>query len=450
MRPYRISRRTLLRGAGGIGIALPLLDVMQHERGARAQDDSAKRLVVMYEQSGVVIPEWLPTGSGTDFTLSPTLSVLEPYKDQVVVIDGLPNNAAKSGSGDDHGRGMGTMLTGSPLSGSDNNPSASGISLDQEVANHIGSSTRFKSLEFGVDSGSGHVTNYMSFAGAGQPLPAESNPQNMFDRVFSDFTPADAQGSEPSPDQTLAERQSVLDAAIESYNMMLPRVSSADREKLEAHMNNIREIETRLLSMSSDSQNASVGAGCQVPERPSVGGFRADFQQVAAAQLDLLVMALSCDQTRVCCMQFSREAADPRFTWLGVNVGHHQLSHEDYDSNQSAYTGLASIDRWHAEQFFYLADRMANTQEGDATLLDNTLLLWVNGLTRGNIHNHDNQPIVTAGGGNLGIETGRFLQVPKGSTTNDLYVAILQAFGVDAQTFGDPSFNNVPLGLFYS
>jgi hypothetical protein len=160
--------------------------------------------------------------------------------------------------------------------------------------------------------------------------------------------------------------------------------------------------------------------------------------------MDLLVMALACDLTRVSCMQFSRESADPRFTWLGINEGHHAISHEDYDSNGTVYQQLAAIDRWHAEQFLYLVDRLGNVQEGEATMLNNTVLLWVNGLTRGNWHNHDNQPIVLAGGENLGLNTGQLAQYDRG-TPNDLYVNILNAFGVETDTFGDPNFVSGPL-----
>ena len=441
MKRFRIPRRTVLRGLGGVAIALPWLDVM--EPSAQAQTTTPRRFVVMYEQSGVVLPAWLPSGSGTAFTLSPTLEPLAPYQSRILVVDGLSNDAAKSGPGDDHSKGMGTMLTGRNLQGDENNLSASGISLDQEIANHIGQDTQFKSLEFGVDSGQGHVTNYMSFSGAGSPLPANSDPSDMYGRIFRNFTAPESTDAGPDPDavQRLAEEQSVLDAAADSYEALLPRVSQEDRAKLQAHLDNIRDLERRLTALPESA--GGVSASCENPGDPSLGRG-ASFPDVGRAQMDLLVMALACDLSRVCCMQFSRESADPIFSWLGINQGHHLISHEDYDTNGTVYEQLAAIDRWHAEQFFYLIDRLANLQEGDGTVLDNTVLLWVNGLTRGNWHNHDNQPIVLAGGENLGLATGQLAKYDS-RTTNDLYVNVLNAFGVQTSTFGDQNFVSGPL-----
>jgi Protein of unknown function (DUF1552) len=432
---FRMNRRSLLRGMGSIAVALPLLDVMEPVRSAQAQSTpAAKRFIVMFSQSGTVYDSWLPTGSERSFQLSPILAPLQPFQSDIVVIGGLRNQAGQTGPGDDHSKGMGSILTGtSLLQGS--SLSAGGISLDQEVANAIGGSTKFKSLETGVQAGSGHITNYLSHAGPGQAIPSESDPARVYDRIFG--APLAANAAAPAPSDLLARRKSVLDAVLDSYSSLLPRVSLEDRSKLEAHLDNIRGIEQRLLAVPEAAMACAPGERTTIDAR-----LNDNFPAVARAQIDLVQLAQACDLTRVSTLQFSRESADPRFTWLGLTRGHHAISH-DPDSDATAHDQLVAINRWHAEQFAYLLGKLANTREGEGRQMDNTLVLWVNGLAKGNIHSHAPHPNVLAGRAGGALETGRFLNFSNQTPTNSLYVSVLNALGIPATKFG--AFGEGPL-----
>jgi hypothetical protein len=438
VKAFRVGRRSMLRGLGSIAVALPLLDVMEPTKRAQAQASGAiKRFIVMFSQSGTVYDQWLPSGSERDFQLSPILAPLEAFKSDIVVVGGLRNQAAQSGPGDDHSKGMGTILTGTNLI--DNGTLiAGGISLDQQIANALAGATKFKSIEAGVQAGSGHITSYLTHAGTGQALPAESDPARVYDRIFSDFAPPSADASAPSPSELLARKQSVLDAVLDSYSSLLPRVSSGDRVKLEAHLDNIRGIERRLLAVPD-----AAAVACVSPARTTINARQNDnFPMVGQAQIDLVHLAQACDLTRVSTIQFARESADPRFTWLGIDRGHHAISH-DPDSNVTSREQLVAINRWHAEQFAYLLGKLASTSEGAGRQIDNTLVLWVNGLAKGNIHSHAPQPNVLAGRAGGALETGRFLDIRNQAPTNELYVSVLNAFDIQASSFG--SYGNGPL-----
>jgi hypothetical protein len=441
-----------LRGLGGLGIALPLLDVMEGPRTARAQSAGLRHFIVMYEQSGFIYNAWKPTGSGASFTLTGSLAPLEPHKSKLCVIDGLQNKAGQKSGQDDHQKGMGTMLTGIENTGSSGSTNGGGISVDQVIANQIAGTSKYKSLQFGVQSGQGNVLNYMSWAAANQGLPCESDPARMYSRIFASFTPptGGTTGPDPAAVRLFEQRRSILDAVKASYDSLLTRVSVEDRVKLDAHATAIRSIETRLVVDPSTLPPTTTAAGCMKPAAPTIDTRRNDnFPLIGKLQMDLLLMAHACDLTRVSALQFSRESADPIFTWLsmGITRGHHAISH-DATSNATSQAQLAAIDKWHAEQYAYLVDGMQKLG-----LLDSSLVVWVNGLAAGNVHSHGPtvgnspfpQPIVTAGSAGGRFATGQYLAAARNTNTNAVYVAFLQAAGIDATTFGNPAHANGPM-----
>jgi hypothetical protein len=304
-----------------------------------------------------------------------------------------------------------------------------------------------------VQSGQGKVMNYMSSAGAGQGLPCESDPARMYSRIFASFVPptgGGATGPDPAAIRLFQQRRSILDAVKGSYDSLLPRVSVEDRAKLDAHATAIRAIETRLVVDPGTVPPTTTGAMCTKPAAPTIDVRRNDnFPNIGRLQMDLLLMAHACDLTRVSALQFSRESADPVFSWLnaGITRGHHAISH-DATSNTTSQTQLAAIDKWHAEQYAYLIDGMQ--RQG---LLDSALVVWVNGLAAGNAHSHGPtlgntpfpQPIVTAGGAGGRFATGQYLTAARGTNTNAVYVAFLQAAGIDASTFGNPAHATGPM-----
>jgi hypothetical protein len=444
---FRLGRRAVLRGAGGAAIGLPLLEIMAPRGRARAAAATPpRRFIVFFSPDGTIRPAWQLAAGATEtsFTLSRILAPLAGNQQHVVVLDGISNVAATKGDGDDHMRGMGSMLTGIELlpgttMGGAGTPAglAGGISVDQAIANAIGTGTKFKSLELGVEStGAGTVWGYTSYAGANQPLPPDNSPTSVWNRVFSQLGTGSAEMA-----RLKAERRSVLDAVIQSYAKLNPKLGAADRAKLDAHLSNIRDLETRVAAPDA------VGGSCVQPAMPAAidSKTNANFPALGKLQMDLLVMAMACDLVRVGTVQWERSVGDVRFTWVDPTItrGHHDMSH-DADDNADTQEKLTKINVWYAQQLNYLVEALAGVSEGSGTMLDNTLILWCNELAKGNVHSHSPMPFVLAGHAGGALSTGRFLKynnVPQ----NNLLVSCLNLMGVPATTFGNPAYCTGPL-----
>jgi hypothetical protein len=453
-----LDRRTFLRGLGGVALSLPFLDAMSgcssRGRGAaaaaagstgtqtRAATTIPKRIVIMFSADGTIHPSWVPTGTESSFTLSPILMPLQPHQADIMVLDGITVEAALHGPGDDHQKGMGCMLTGTelldgPFVGGNGGSAgfAGGISIDQQIANAVGQTTKFKSLEFGVKVEGSTVWDRMSYTGSNQPNPPESNPFAMFTRAFGDL------GADPLGLAKLAaQRKSVLDAVASDYQSLSARVGADDKQKLDAHLAAIRDIEMRLMS------GGQLGAACVKPMPGAMFDYMAtaNYEQAGHLQMDLLVMALACDLTRVASLQWSSSVSDIPFSWLGITEGHHSLSHEA-DDNAAAQAQLVQINNWYAKQFAYLLAKMKTIPEGSGTMLDNTVVLWCNELAKGNVHSHQPLPLVLAGKCGGAIRPGRFLTYTN-TPHNNLLVSLMNAMDVPGNTFGNPAYCTGPLG----
>lgn len=441
-----LSRRTFLRGAAGAAVALPFLNVMQ--RRGRAATTFPKRFLIWFTPDGTIHENWLPTGSGTNFTLSRILKPLAPYQSQLCVLDGVYNHVGDYGEipGDDHQKGMGTMLTGVHLlsgtqqGGCDTCPAAGlagGISIDQAIANQIGTMTKFKSLELGVQAGSSGAWAYSNYTGANAPLPPDNNPHSVFARVFADLGVDSAALA-----RLRAERKSVLDAVSDSYSSLSAKLGSDDKQKIDAHFTTIRDLEARLTV-----PGGAVGDSCSKPSDPGQLDYMANdnFPAVGKLQMDLMVMALACDLTRVGTIQWENSVGNVQFSWLGLTRGHHDMSH-DGDSVTQTIEDLTNINVWYAQQLAYLLGKLKAIPEGTGTMLDNTLVFCVNELARGNVHSHNLMPYVLAGGTGGTLQMGRFLTF-NGQPHNNLLVSLMNLYGVQGNTFGDPSFCTGPLAL---
>jgi hypothetical protein len=425
------SRRAFLATLGASGVLVPFLPMLDRELEA-APGDFPLRLVLLFSANGTLHENWAPSGSESDFTLGSILAPLEPYRDRMVVLDGL--EVSRDGPGDGHQKGMGilwtgnTLLEGTEFAGGDGSSAGwgGGISIDQHIANTVGTGTPYKSLEFGVQTGGASVWSRMCYAGGNQPLAPEDNPQAMFDRLFADYN-VDASELE----KLKAQRQSVIDLVKGDLDSLLLRHGSAnDRLKIEAHLESIRAIEMR---------NQAEVPACEIPAAPG-GGIdhqaNDNFPLVSNLQSDLLAMALTCNITRVASLQWSASVSGTRFTWAGVPDGHHDLSHLG-DDDQSMIDKLTTINNWYAAQAKYLMDALAAIPEGDGTVLDNTLIVWGNELSRGNSHGNQPVPFVLLGGAGGRIQMGRYLQYDA-VRHNRLLVSLCHAMGMDdQQTFGD-------------
>jgi hypothetical protein len=437
----RLSRRTILRGAGGAAIALPLLEAMLPRRARAA--GSPKRFIVMFSPNGT-LPSWAPTGSELSFALSPILAPLAAHQADLVIVQGL---LQQGGGGDGHQNGISGMLTGSPLNpgpfaGVGGPPAgwATGPSVDQRIAEALAAPTPFRSLELGVQVGAADDWGRMIYRAANQPLPPTDDPVAVYDTVFSDL--------HTDPVALAHQRirhKSILDAVGAEYTRISAQLGGSDKQRLDAHLTAIREVETRLTTNLVESNPA-----CADPKVPAVAAQNNDsFATVGGIQMDLLTMALGCDLTRVASLQWSRSVSQVRFTWLGIADGHHDLSHRS-DSDSDAVTKLTQINTWYAQQMAGLVARLKATRDATgATLFDNTLVLWCNELAKGNTHSRQDAPYVLAGTGGGPLVTGRYLNYEgQGLAHNNLLVSILNAMDIPDTTFGQSSWCTGPLSGF--
>ena len=463
MKRMQLNRRAFLRGAGGVAIALPFLEIMggcskgsssgagagvaATRKAVTGVNGFPKRFIVFFSANGTIPTRWVPTGGETDFVMSDILRPLEEagHRNDLLILDGVDDEVSNHGPGDGHMKGMGCLLTGTELLEGDaftggNGELAGwggGISIDQELANNIADDTRFKSLEFGVRTGGATVWSRMSYSAPDQPLPPTDSPYTMFDRVFGDL------GADPFGVEKLrAQRHTVLDTVMEDYARLNARLGAADRARLEEHLETIRGVESRL------DNGGEIGGECQVPNvgTPIDPSQAVNYPVVGDLQMDLLTMAMACDLTRVATLQWSRSVSGQTFGHLdpAIPEGHHDLSHEG-DSNTYAFESLVRINTWYSTKLAELITRLKAVPEGPGTMFDNTVILVCNELGKGNSHTRMNQPFLLAGSAGGYFRTGRFLTYAGTTPHNKLLVSLCQAFGLSRTTFGNPVYGSGPL-----
>jgi hypothetical protein len=455
-----LSRRTLLRGAGGVAVALPFLDAMTRPRRARAAG-VAKRFIVFFSANGTIMNNWAPGGGETDFTLSPILAPLAAqHRDRLLILRGLGNEVSYNTPGSNaHDLSMGTMLTAMPMligpsglgrAGHIIDGTAGGPSIDQVIAKTIGAGQRFTSLSLGVQSTTTilePMVTKMSYRASGDPVIPEDDPADAFAALFGD-----TQATQAAILAVQKRRGTVLDAVLADLTGLSARVGAGDKAKLDAHATSIRELEKQLLTMGSTTQSCrgvtpmapAVSLkpySCLQDARPAtcVG----DFATIGKAQMDVLALALACDLTRVATLQWSTAESTVVHSELALTGEHHLMSHDDVnDAGQ-----LTQINIWYAQQFGALLDRLAAVTDADGqTLLDGSVILWINELSAGQVHNRRDLPYVLAGQGNGALRTGRYLH-NGGDPHNKLFASFLNMFGITATGFGDPRFPGVLTGL---
>ena len=424
-------RRALLSGLGASAALSPFLPLLN----ASGQEATPLRLILWFTPHGTIYDNWKPSGGTTDFTLSPILEPLDAHRQKLVVLDGLRIQA--DGVGAPHTKGPPLLWTASPLiedmtftredeSGGRYYGWNSAPSVDQFILDRIGPTTPYRSLEFGVRSGSNHPGSRMIYTGPEQPLAPETDPWQAFDRLIGDITQGGA-----AAEQLRAERRSVLDLLGSELEGLETRVSSADRQKIQAHLNAVREIETRLSGEPIICQGPDLGAAVESNQAQNT-------PLVFDRMIDLMVAALSCDLTRVASMQYRVGENDGGYTydWLGItSQEHHLMSHEG-DTNAAAQADLSRIYTWYSERFAYFLDRLAAVPEGNGTMLDNSLVVWGSELGKGNTHAFERVPFVIAGGAAGKLATGRYLEFDD-VAHNRLLVSICNLLGLpEVTSFG--------------
>lgn len=442
---HRMSRRTLLRGLG-TAVALPLFDAMLPRLAvAGLTPDSGRklplRLAVVYVPNGKNMKHWTPTKEGVDFELPSVLEPLTEFKQDLLVITGLTCDKARAngdGAGD-HARAMSAFLTGRQPKKTAGADIRAGISMDQLAATHVGAETRFRSIEIGCEGGrqagncdSGYSCAYsssISWRGDATPVPKEINPQLLFDRLFGSGKP-----DEQSAARSKRERYnlSILDLVRDDAKRLHGELGAADQRNLDEYLTSIREVERRVSQGTHDAGPPEVEMA-----RPS-GDYQKgaeEFPQYMRLMTEILVLGFQTDQTRIATYVFANEGSTRSYPFVGVPEGHHDLSH--HQNNAAKLEKIRLINRFHTTQLAYLLERMKAVKEGDGTLLDHSMVLYGSGNSDGNRHNHDDLPILVAGRANGSITTGRHLRVPKETPLTNLYIEMLDRFGITVERFGD-------------
>ena len=431
-----LSRRTVLRGVGAC-LSLPLLEAMLPSplraapskfRPLAKSPGAHPRSIFCYVPNGVNILQWLPKGDGKDYSLSPTLEVLEEHREDFSVITGMGHPNSKGGHS-----GADTWLTGADLAAVPGKDYANTISADQVMAEHHGQFTRFPSLELSDSSGTGSAghSHTLAFDRRGTPLPAENSPQRLFERLFV----PEGDASKEAALRRYAEKKSILDSVNADAEALGGKLGKADREKLDEYFTSVRETERRVERMEDwiDVPKPEVDAQhLQLGSQPNNGHDRPMWIDV---MLEISYLAFLTDTTRVISYEWSREAGGRG----GGGENHHELSHHGGDAGM--LESLAKIDRFHLGRLGRFLTFLKSTDEGGAPMLDSTMVMFGSGMNSGERgeHSPDNLPLIVAGGAGLGLKHGQHLAYDPEDhpPLNNVLLTLIQRMGVETGEFGD-------------
>jgi len=463
MKPLRFTRRNLLRGSLAATAAIPLLDATR----VVGQTASPTRFVVFTTPNGTRNSLFWPTGTDANYTLKTITAPLENFKSKLTFLkgirlnDSLQNGALGGNLGSEHARGTGGMLTARPLnSGTDfvsfgNTTSGwgSGQSIDQYLAETLKPNTTFPSLQVGVHVRDTEVRARISYKASNQPIPPREDPKDVFSALFGNGVPGTGEpmpGGDPELEKLWAERKSVFDASVAETQRLMNIVGVEDRMKLDAFQSSMRDVETRLVGTpGGGGSGGGPIEGCMAPTMTDVNLTVDDqYQQAGQLQMDLAAAALACDQTRILTFQWSYSESEHLFQYLQISGNHHAISH-DFASSGSNYEAYNKIQTWYAEQLAYFLGKLDSYNEGDRTLLDNTIVLWATEIGESTQHDLGLMPYVFAGSAGGKIRAGRLIDYGSGQNAKDnnqMLVSIAHAMGVEDLTqFGDPSGATGPL-----
>ena len=424
-----IHRRQFIKRLGISAASLPFLMGLP-SLGLASPARPRQRLIVMFSSNGTIPPAFWPDEKGKDFKLKEIMSPLEPFRQRMLILQGVSNKVR--GDGDNHMRGMSCLLTGIELfpgniQGGSHTPAgwASGISIDQELKNFFQSReetrTRFGSLEFGVGvTDRADPWTRMSYAGPNKPVAPISDPYQMYQKLYGQLKDKES-------------LQSILDHVQTDLKKVRKLISAEDRRLLEDHEALVRQMEKEI--SEGDRQKLHVTPPTL---EEGIADQNDNVPRLSRMQINLLVNSFVNDMARVATLQYTKSVGQARMNWLDIKDGHHGLSHEP-DKDEVAQTKLIKINQWFAGELRCLVEKLANTPEpgGEGSLLDNTLVIWTNELGKGNSHTLDNIPFVLIGGG-FGFKMGRSLKLEK-VPHNRFHLALAHAVGHRLETFGKPA-----------
>ena len=395
------------------------------------------RMAFIYIPNGVIQKKWNVSGEGSKYKFSHILEPLTKHREDLLIFSGLAHDKARAngdGAGD-HARANATFLTGRQARKTSGANIRLGISVDQVAAQKLGGETRLASLELSSDgvrvSGrcdSGYSCAYqfnLSWKNDSTPMPPESNPKAVFDRLFT-------RGSKKEIDENKLRRErsrkSILDFAMEDAKRLEKKLGWTDRQKLEEYLESIRELEKRIETMGASNPNLPPGYSAPV-------GRPRKFGDHVRMMGDMMTLAFQTDSTRIASFLLAHDGDNRSYPHLGVKDGHHSLSH--HRDTPSKVAALTKINRYHASLFAHFVDRMKAVKEGDGTLLDHSMIVYGGAIGDGNRHTHNNLPVVVAGNGNGAIRTGRHVRYPTNTPMANLFLSMLEIFGAPTERLGD-------------
>ena len=448
----RYGRRAFLGGATAL-IGLPFLESLAPREALGQAASAPKRFLGYVFPNGVMMDDWRPIGTGKDFTLGKMLGAsgrvfddglapfpasedgpsLEQVRAQLLIVSGMQSNRQLPGPGD-HSGGMAAFLTDRSAP-KDTEAALDGPSIDFLLSQAIGKDTRRPYFAMSAeatrpagticDSGfSCAVADHISFDEQGHNLPRIETPGEMFDQLFQGFDPA---ASAQAALERKARAQSVLDLVLGEASSLQNRISRQDRPRLQEYLQSVREVERRIASQAS--QNIA----CAPPARTGAFEFE-DGRATIDVCHELIALAFQCDATRVVSFMWGNSTSLRPYAFIGAPGGHHDLSH--YGDSAESIAQLRRIDYWWARRFAELLIRLQGMPDSDGrSVLDNTLVFQSSDVSDGDQHNHDDMPVIIAGGA-AGFSLGRHLEL-KDRWFGELFLSIGQAFGLPLKTFGE-------------
>ena len=421
-----LSRRTMLRGLG-VSMALPWMESLpawsQVTADTKTPGQAPTRMAILFAGCGFHRHEWWAKGNGPAMELGKVLHPLSDFRDRMVFINGLYN--AEALKGNIHSSQTGNLLSGAPLSSG--GTIRSGTSLDQVVAQRIGHQTKLRSLVLGCEKANPSVhknysmlySSHISWSSPTTPTPLEVYPALAFDQLFKDRA---QQGD-----------QSVLDAILADARDLRRGISRGDQQKLDEYLNSVREVEQRIERAGKRGELQGwrpTLAGPNIP-RPR-DGYPQDIVEHMRLMCDILVLAFQTDTTRVCTLKLNNDHGTLRFPHIGVDyMIHHLLSHNDTDD-------WLKVNQFFLEQMAYIARRMDAIQEGERTLLDNSMVMLCSSMLTGH-HDATRLPVVLLGGAGGQIQGGQNLDYAGQSDRQmcRLYLSMMARMGITLDRFGD-------------
>ena len=426
-----LPRRTMLRGIGA-ALALPMLDAMVP--ALKAAPASAPRMAFFHLPNGMSMPYWTPKKVGQGLELSPVLKVLQPFKDQTIVLSGLSHFAAGLGDGGGpHTRASAAYLTGLLAKRAEGIDATLGTSADQIAARVLGKDTVLDSLELttakdvlagSCDNGYSCLYKQLSWRSASQVNPAESNPRVVFERMFGE------ESSTAERAKRIRTDKSILDAVALQVQGLEKKLGAADRAAVSEYLTTVREVERRIQKAEKQNSNSELSVG-QAP-----AGAPDTYPEHLALMYDLLHLAFQADVTRVATMQ-GGEGGAGGYAFIGVPEDHHETSH--HQNNPEKLLKLSKINTYHHSEFAKFVEKMKATKDGDGNLLDRSMLMFGASMSDADLHSPLNLPLVLVGGGNGTLKGDRHLKYADDAKTPvcNLLVTMLDKAGVKVDRFGD-------------